>query len=91
MICELLNVVNMEIFVFWDLTQYTSVSHKLADPIIRVYSSTLVMGVAGTSVKVYFHHTTCCHMPEGTVFNTLTVCIRISECLSIGMFLSPTG
>jgi hypothetical protein len=91
MICEILTVVSMEIFVFWDVTQYTSVSQKLADPIIRIHSSTLMMGVAGTSVMVYFYQTIWCHIPERAVFNALTVCIRISECLAIGMFLSPAG
>jgi len=81
-------VVSMEIFVFWDVTQYTSVSQKLAGSIIRVHSSTLMMRVAGTSVTlVYFYQTTCCHIPEGAVFNALTVCNRISECLATGMFL----
>jgi len=59
MICEVLTVVSMEIFVFWDVTQYTSVPQKFADSIIRVQSSTLMMGVAGTSVMlVYFYQTT---------------------------------
>ena len=91
MICEVLKLVSMEIFVFWDVTQNANVSHKLPDSIIRLHSSTLMMGMAGTSVKVYFYQTTQCHIPEGAVFNALTVCIRMSECLAIGMFLSPAG
>jgi hypothetical protein len=50
-----------------------------------------MMGVAGTSVMVYFYQNTWCHIPEGAVFNAMIVCIRISEYLAIGMFLSPAG
>jgi len=92
MICEVLKVVSMELFAFWEVTQYACVSQKLAGSIIRVQSSTLMMSVAGTSVTlVYFYQTTHCHIPEAAVFNALTVCIRRSECLAIGMFLSPAG
>ena len=67
-------MVSMEIIVFWDVTQYTSVKQKLADSIIRVHSSTLMMGVAGPSVMlVYFYQTTRCHIPEAAVFNGLVV------------------